>query len=74
MDAGGIESLCFRAVWTAVDTFGHGLEIYGSGGSRRCARTALINSEDNHRRGSGEAIVRAPAAKGCETTRNGERQ
>jgi hypothetical protein len=32
VDAGGIESLSFRAVWTVVDTCGHGLEIYGSGG------------------------------------------
>jgi hypothetical protein len=31
-DAGGIESLSFRAVWTPVDARGHGLEIYGSEG------------------------------------------
>ena len=38
----GIESPPFRAVWTAVDTQGHGLEIYGSGGCgwslRACER------------------------------------
>ena len=28
-DVCGIESLPFRAVWTAVDARGHGLEIYG---------------------------------------------
>ena len=32
MDAHGIESLSFRAVRTAVDVCGHGLEIYGSEG------------------------------------------
>ncbi len=32
MDAGGIETLSFRAVWTVVDAYGHGLEIYGSEG------------------------------------------
>ena len=29
VDVCGIESLPFRAVWTAVDARGHGLEIYG---------------------------------------------
>ena len=32
MDAHGIESLCFRPVWTAVDVCGHRLENYGSEG------------------------------------------
>jgi len=32
VDACGNESLCFRPVWTAVDTHGHRLEIYGSEG------------------------------------------
>ena len=32
VDAGGIESLSFRPVWTSVDVCGHGLEIYGSEG------------------------------------------
>lgn len=32
MDAGGIEILWFRAVWTAVDSRGRRLEIYGSEG------------------------------------------
>jgi hypothetical protein len=32
VDVCGIESLSFRHVWTAVDTHGHGLEIYGSEG------------------------------------------
>ena len=32
VDAGGIESLSFRDVWTAVDTCGHRLDIYGSEG------------------------------------------
>jgi hypothetical protein len=32
VDAHGLGSLWFRAVWTAVDGCGHCLEIYGSGG------------------------------------------
>ena len=32
MDAGGIETLSFRLVWTAVGACGRGLEIYGSEG------------------------------------------
>ena len=32
VDAGGIERLWFLAVWTAMDTCGYGLEIYGSEG------------------------------------------
>ena len=32
VDACGIESLSFRAAWTAVDTRGQRLEIYGSEG------------------------------------------
>jgi hypothetical protein len=43
-DARGTESLSFRAVWTAVDTHRHRLEIYGSEGwgfefSRACCET-----------------------------------
>ena len=41
VDAGGLESLVFRRVWTAMDLHGHSLEIYGSEGwgfefSRAC--------------------------------------
>ncbi len=32
VDVYGIETLSFRAVWTAVDGRGHRLEIYGSEG------------------------------------------
>jgi len=32
VDAGGIEGLLFRPVWTAMDAHGRCLEIYGSEG------------------------------------------
>jgi len=32
VDAGGHGTLSFQALWTLLDTRGHGLEIYGSGG------------------------------------------
>ncbi len=46
VDACGIETLSFRAVWTVVDTHGHGLEIYGSEG---CSWTAWPQSAERFR-------------------------
>ena len=48
----GAESLAFVGSWD-------GESFYGSVGTRHRSQAALINSEDNHRRGSGEAIVRS---------------
>ena len=45
VDAGGIESLSFRAVLTAVDTDGHALEIYGLEG---CLAIAQIDDPAFH--------------------------
>ena len=61
MDPGGIGSLLLSHVWTDVDTYGHRLEIYGSGGwvfeSPRALREAHAQAGFSPRRGIGESVV-----------------